>query len=545
MWFSLAHGAGAQNGTPERRSARRGASVSVCLPDASHPALPHPPSAPAPPRHRRRAAHGPRRQRRPRPEAREQGPIDIIRRPATRPTPTRPPAASPRPPAASTSDQRRQHLLRPRRVQRRYPRGAPHRQRAHLPQRHHHRRRARHLQFQHQGHPRAGFRRQRGRPTTSAASACSRPARGRSTTCATRTSPPTTPPSRTSTSHARRIRIYPDNRVIYIGATLYVGTTPVFYFPYFYQSLDQQSGYQLTPGYTSTYGAYLLTGITFPVTEHLTGLVRLDYRSSRGAGGGLNLRVQAQPPREHPARRRRDRRPTPATTTPAWPPSGQRRLARQRRRRTTSPPTCTGAAAPATTRVGARGDGLRAPPARRSPARSARAEGCQFLSYYVHDDQPDLNRTSLDRLPIGPDRYRLKLTGHAVLHRRPVLQGRPRQAQRPLPAPGFLRGRVHPRPQPGQRRLRSTYHQPTFVATLVGRAQFNNFFDTTERLPELSLDVPRLPMWQQRRFLHERRTRAGYLRRTFDNTSPLPEYSTFRAGHVPPVHLCRRRSSAG
>ena len=48
--------------------------------------------------------------------------------------------------------------------------------------------------------------------------------------------------------HARRIRIYPDNRVVFVDAKLYVGTTPVFYFPYFYQSLDQQSGYQVNPG---------------------------------------------------------------------------------------------------------------------------------------------------------------------------------------------------------------------------------------------------------------------------------------------------------
>ncbi len=30
---------------------------------------------------------------------------------------------------------------------------------------------------------------------------------------------------------SRRVRLYPDNRVVYIGSTLYVGTTPVFYFP--------------------------------------------------------------------------------------------------------------------------------------------------------------------------------------------------------------------------------------------------------------------------------------------------------------------------
>ena len=62
---------------------------------------------------------------------------------------------------------------------------------------------------------------------------------------------------------SRRVRIYPDNRVIYIGSTLYIGTTPVFYFPYFYQSLDAQSGYSVSPGYSSEFGEFLLTGVTF------------------------------------------------------------------------------------------------------------------------------------------------------------------------------------------------------------------------------------------------------------------------------------------
>ena len=88
---------------------------------------------------------------------------------------------------------------------------------------------------------------------------------------------------------SRRVRIYPDNRVVYIGSTLYVGTTPVFYFPYFFQSLDQQSGYQFTPGYSSSNGEYLLAGLTFPITDHITGLARLDYRSKRGAGGGVSI----------------------------------------------------------------------------------------------------------------------------------------------------------------------------------------------------------------------------------------------------------------
>ena len=152
--------------------------------------------------------------------------------------------------------------------------------------------------FNTKSHPRAGFRRPALPYAFSGESACSRPVAGAQFNVRN-SGIFTTDDSSKPDYHLTRAASasIPDNRVIFVGSTLYVGTTPVFYFPYFYQSLDQQSGYQVTPGYSSIYGAYLLTGVSFPVTDKLTGtraarLPHLARRRVRGAQPG----IQTQPP---------------------------------------------------------------------------------------------------------------------------------------------------------------------------------------------------------------------------------------------------------
>ncbi len=68
--------------------------------------------------------------------------------------------------------------------------------------------------------------------------------------------------------------------------TLFLGRTPIFWFPYIYQSLNDQFSYNLDPGYNSTWGAYLLTSITFPIATNVSGTVHLDLRTSRGPALG-------------------------------------------------------------------------------------------------------------------------------------------------------------------------------------------------------------------------------------------------------------------
>src|SRR4030095_9941297 len=65
---------------------------------------------------------------------------------------------------------------------------------------------------------------------------------------------------------ARSIRVYPKDRIIFRDVLIYVGRTPIFCCPYVYQSLNEEQGFTLAPGYSSIWGAYLLGTYTFPLT---------------------------------------------------------------------------------------------------------------------------------------------------------------------------------------------------------------------------------------------------------------------------------------
>lgn len=86
---------------------------------------------------------------------------------------------------------------------------------------------------------------------------------------------------------AKTIRVYPNDRVVFSDVTLYVGRTPIFWFPYVYQSLNKEQGFSLAPGYSSKWGAYLLNSYTFPLGEGWSARLRLDLMAERGVGVGV------------------------------------------------------------------------------------------------------------------------------------------------------------------------------------------------------------------------------------------------------------------
>ena len=320
---------------------------------------------------------------------------------------------------------------------------------------------------------------------------------------------------------SKRVRIYPDNRVIYIGSTLYIGTTPVFYFPYFFQSLDSQSGYTVSPGYSSEYGEYLLTGVTFPVTEKITGLVRLDYRSTRGAAGGLSFEYKPN---------RKPQVPPAANNITPYASEDNPSEAAIVTAPTTSPNNATTSATTNEEANGANGgQNNRGGYALTGNALSMQIrnhEGAQFLAYFLDDQESDLNRTALDRLPIGSDRYRLELKDTQFFGDDLFLKVDVDKLSDRYLLQDFYEGEFTRNPNPDND-ASLTFYQPNFITTLTARAQFNTFFNTTERLPELAFDVPRMQIFNTGLYYESENT-AGYYRRTFDTATPLPEYQAYR-----------------
>jgi LPS-assembly protein len=91
---------------------------------------------------------------------------------------------------------------------------------------------------------------------------------------------------------AKRIEIYPEDRVVFHNPTLYVGDVPILWLPYLSQPLQEDLGYQFTPGYSSQWGAYLLNRYGTLWGDHSVVQFLLDGRTERGLAGGLNLSSQ-------------------------------------------------------------------------------------------------------------------------------------------------------------------------------------------------------------------------------------------------------------
>lgn len=89
---------------------------------------------------------------------------------------------------------------------------------------------------------------------------------------------------------ARSLTIREDRRVIARDAVLYVGNTPVFWFPYYTRRLgDHRTRWILTPGYQSRYGAYLRAAYEFNIATNVLAAVNIDPYTRRGVGLGPDL----------------------------------------------------------------------------------------------------------------------------------------------------------------------------------------------------------------------------------------------------------------
>jgi lipopolysaccharide assembly outer membrane protein LptD (OstA) len=89
---------------------------------------------------------------------------------------------------------------------------------------------------------------------------------------------------------AKSIRIIPGDRIIAKGAVLYLDTVPVFWFPYYSQSLNERgSNFDFLPGYRGRFGPYLLSSYTWKINKELEAVAHVDYRVKRGFGVGPDL----------------------------------------------------------------------------------------------------------------------------------------------------------------------------------------------------------------------------------------------------------------
>lgn len=88
---------------------------------------------------------------------------------------------------------------------------------------------------------------------------------------------------------AREMDVQQGQRVDLKTIRYYAGNMPIFYFPHLGQSVDQEQGFRVGPGYNSRWGAFALNQFTAFHGNHTEARYHIDLRSRRGLAGGFDF----------------------------------------------------------------------------------------------------------------------------------------------------------------------------------------------------------------------------------------------------------------
>jgi lipopolysaccharide assembly outer membrane protein LptD (OstA) len=278
---------------------------------------------------------------------------------------------------------------------------------------------------------------------------------------------------------AKTVRIYTKDRIVFSNVTLYVGRTPVFWFPYLYQSLNREQSFTITPGYSSVWGAYLLGQYTFPIGEQTSGKLRLDIYGDRGVGVGFEAR---------------------------WPAGSDKAGG--------------GGSAYESFVDSTTGE-------KREELKLGRNWG-RFRSYYIDDSSPARNNTGNVREAIDTARYRVSLQDRTYITEDIYSTIDINKLSDARFLQDFAEGEFRQNPNPDNL-LALTKWDEEYTLTLMGRKQINEDQDGTDRLPDLALDIKRQPVFGNSGLFYDGESSAGILQRAFASSSLLPEYDSFRA----------------
>jgi hypothetical protein len=150
----------------------------------------------------------------------------------------------------------------------------------------------------------------------------------------------------------------------------------------------------------------------------------------------------------------------------------------------------------------------------------------RMRTYFLKDENPDINRTSEIRTGVPENRYRVSLQDRTEFTENLYGIVDVTKLSDEFLLQDFYPGEFQINPQPDNV-VALTRSRPTYTLTAISRFQANNFFETTERLPEVVLDVPRIPLFGGPIF-YEGETGIADLHRSFASDSTFHDYGTVR-----------------
>jgi len=249
--------------------------------------------------------------------------------------------------------------------------------------------------------------------------------------------------------HAKTIRVYEDDRVIFQYVTAYVGKVPVFWWPYLYQSLNDAFSFTISPAYLSSWGPSILTQVTFPITDDIRGRFRLDYRGRRGVAVGFDSTIDYFNDSE-----------------------------------------------------------------------------ARLKTYYLQDQNPNLNETNIPRKDVPTGRYRVSLADTTNFTDDIYGIANITKLSDQFVMQDFFQGEFRIDPVPDNV-IAVAKTDPFYTLTAIERFQANEFFTTTERQPEVVLDIKRHGLFGGPIF-YEGETGFANLRLQFPQDSGFENYGTYR-----------------
>ena len=251
--------------------------------------------------------------------------------------------------------------------------------------------------------------------------------------------------------HARTVRVYEGDHVVFQNVTFYVGKVPIFWWPYMYQSLNDAFRFSIAPADLSSWGPSLLTQITFPIADDIKGRLRLDYRGRRGAAIGFESDIDYG---------------------------------------------------------------------------KDKSSNVKLKTYYIDDQHPDINPTALKRNDVPTDRYRLSLQDQTNFTKDIYGIVDVTKLSDPFLMQDFYQSEFRINPVPDNV-IAVTKIDPFYTLTAIARFQANDFFEQTERLPEVVLDIKRHALFGGPVF-YEGETGFADLHRNFAEGSGFEDYGTTR-----------------
>jgi lipopolysaccharide assembly outer membrane protein LptD (OstA) len=150
----------------------------------------------------------------------------------------------------------------------------------------------------------------------------------------------------------------------------------------------------------------------------------------------------------------------------------------------------------------------------------------RIRTYFLKDENPDINQTSEIRPELSEGRYRVSLQSRTLLTDDIYAIADITKLSDQYLLQDFFQSEFQINPQPDNI-VAITKNHPNYTLTAMGRFQANEFFATTERLPEVALDVKRMPIFGGPIF-YEGETGLAELRRNYEEGSGFHDYSTLR-----------------